>query len=146
MVIRRGSVSAKSLQLCLALWDTMGCSPSVSSVHGILQTRILEGVAMSSSRGSSQPRDQTHISHVSCIGRWVLYHQHRLGSPQHGRGVDNSNIPSRPQSGPQDCLSTCLASYKILASVNAESWSVLFSCHLTMKGTFTKSIALYYIM
>ena len=74
MVIRRGSVSAKSLQLCLALWDTMGCSPSVSSVHGILQTRILEGVAMSSSRGSSQPRDQTHISHVSCIGRWVLYH------------------------------------------------------------------------
>ena len=74
MVIRSGSVPAKSLQLCLTLWDTMGCSPSVSSVHGILQTRILEGVAMPSSRGSSQPRDQTHISHVSCIGRWVLYH------------------------------------------------------------------------
>ena len=45
-----------------------------SSVHGILQARILEWVAVPSSRGSSQPRDQTHTSYVSCIGRWVLYH------------------------------------------------------------------------
>ena len=42
----------------------IGCSPPGSSVHGILQARILERVAMPSSRGSSQPRDQTH---VSCI-------------------------------------------------------------------------------
>ena len=41
------------------------------SVHGIFQTRILEWVAMPSSRGSSQPRDETHIS---SIGRWILYH------------------------------------------------------------------------
>ena len=47
------------------------CSPPGSSVHGILQARILEQVAISSSRGSSQPRDWTCIS---CIGRWVLYH------------------------------------------------------------------------
>ena len=39
-----------------------------SSVHGILQERILELVAMPSSKGSSQPRDQTHICYVSCIG------------------------------------------------------------------------------
>ena len=39
-----------------------------SSVHGILQARILEWIAMPFSRGSSQPRDQTHISHVFCIG------------------------------------------------------------------------------
>ena len=38
------------------------------SVHGIFQARILEWVAMSSSRGSSQPRDQTHVSYISCIG------------------------------------------------------------------------------
>ena len=38
------------------------------SVHGILQARILEWVAMSSSRGSSQPRDQTHVSYISCTG------------------------------------------------------------------------------
>ena len=45
-----------------------------SSVHGILQARILECVAMSSSRGSSQPRDRTHVSYIFCTGRQVLYH------------------------------------------------------------------------
>ena len=51
------------------LCDPMDCSPLGSSVHGILQARIREWVAMPSSRGSSQPRDQTWVSHVSCIGR-----------------------------------------------------------------------------
>ena len=50
---------AKLLQSCLTLCDPMECSPPGSSVYGILQARILEWVAMSSSRGSSQPRDQT---------------------------------------------------------------------------------------
>ena len=45
----------------------MDCSPPDSSVHGILQARILQWVAIFSSRGSSQPRDQICISHVSCI-------------------------------------------------------------------------------
>ena len=45
------------------------------SVHGISQERILEWVAMPFSRGSSQPKDQTHISYVSCTGRRVLYHK-----------------------------------------------------------------------
>ena len=53
---------AQSLQLCLTLCDSMDCSPPGSSVHGILQARILEWVAISSSRGSSQPRDQTCVS------------------------------------------------------------------------------------
>ena len=44
-----------------------------SSVHGIFQARILEWVAISSSRGSSQSRDWTHVSHLSCIGRQILY-------------------------------------------------------------------------
>ena len=56
------------------LCGPMECSRPGSSVHGILQARILEWVAMPSSRGSSQSRDQTHISNTSCIGRWVLYH------------------------------------------------------------------------
>ena len=54
---------------------------SQATAHGILQARILERVAMPSSRRSSQPRDQTHISYVSCIGRWILYHSRHLGSP-----------------------------------------------------------------
>ena len=44
-------------QLCPTLWDPMDCSPSGSSIHGILQARILEWVAMRFFRGSSQPRD-----------------------------------------------------------------------------------------
>ena len=61
-------------QLCPILCDPMDCSPPDSSVHGILQARVLVWVAMSSSRGSSQPRGQTQVSHVSCSGRKVLYH------------------------------------------------------------------------
>ena len=48
-------VCAKSFQLCLTLCDSMDCSPPGSSVYGILQGRILEGIAISSSRGSSWP-------------------------------------------------------------------------------------------
>ena len=50
-------VPAKSLQSCLTLCDPMDCSPPGSSVHGILQARILEWVALLSSRESSQLRD-----------------------------------------------------------------------------------------
>ena len=62
------------LQLWLTLCDPMDCSPPDSSVHGILQARNLEWVAMPSSRKSSRPRDPTCASYVFCIGRWVLYH------------------------------------------------------------------------
>ena len=50
-------VHAKSVQSCPTLCDPMGCNPPGFSVHGILQARILEWVAMGSSRGSSRPRD-----------------------------------------------------------------------------------------
>ena len=58
-------VCAKSLQLCPTLCDPMDCSPPGSSMHGILQARILEWVVMPSSRGSSQPRDQTCVSYLA---------------------------------------------------------------------------------
>ena len=50
-------VCATLLQLCPTLCDPMDCSPPGSSVHGILQARILEWVTMPFSKGSSQPRD-----------------------------------------------------------------------------------------
>ena len=56
-------------QLCQTLCDPMDCRPPGSSVHGILRARILEWVAMPSSRGSSRSRDRTRVSDVSCIGR-----------------------------------------------------------------------------
>ena len=55
---------AKLFQSCLTLYDPMVCSPPAFYVHGILQARILEWVAISSSRRSSQPRDQTCISYI----------------------------------------------------------------------------------
>ena len=48
-------------QSCLTLWDSMDCSLPGSSIHGIFQARILERVAISFSRGSSWPRDQTGV-------------------------------------------------------------------------------------
>ena len=57
------------IQLCPTLCNPMDCSPLGSSIHGISQARIQEWVAISSSRGSSQHRDQTC---VSGIGRQIL--------------------------------------------------------------------------
>ena len=54
--------------------NPMDWSPSSSPVHKISQARILEWVAISFSRGSSQPKDQTHISCVSCTDKQILYH------------------------------------------------------------------------
>ena len=55
------------------LWHPVDSSRPGCSVHEIFQARILEWVAISSSRGSSQSRDQTHISCMSCVGRQILY-------------------------------------------------------------------------
>ena len=65
---------------CPALWNPMDCSPPGSSVHGFLQARPLERLAISSSRGSSWFRDRTHISCIPCISRHSLFLGH-LGSP-----------------------------------------------------------------
>ena len=72
---------AKLLQACQTFCDSMDCSPPGSSVHGILQARIQDWVALSSFRESSWPRDQSPVSYVSHIRRQVLYHQchQRLG-------------------------------------------------------------------
>ena len=51
--------------LCLTLCNPMDCNPPGSSVHEILQSRILEWVAICFSRGSFWPRDQTQVSHVA---------------------------------------------------------------------------------
>ena len=52
-------------QSCPTLWDTMNCSLPGSLVHGIFQARVLEWVVISFSRGSSQPRDRTWVSHTA---------------------------------------------------------------------------------
>ena len=64
------------VQSYLTLCDPMDCSLPGSSVHGIVQARILEWVSMPSSRGSSQPRDRIQIS----LWRRILYHLSHQGS------------------------------------------------------------------
>ena len=64
----------QSLQSCPTLCNPMDCSPPGSSVHGILQARILERVAMAFSRGFSQVRDWTRICCSSCIAGGFFTH------------------------------------------------------------------------
>ena len=59
-----GDGDGEVAQSCPTLCDSVDCSLSGSSVHGILQARILEWVAISFSRGSSQPRDRTQVSRI----------------------------------------------------------------------------------
>ena len=79
---KRACMRVKLFQSCLTLCNPTDCSPPGSSVHGTVQAGILEWIALPSSRGFARPRGQTRVSHVSCTGRWVLYHRHHLGSPK----------------------------------------------------------------
>ena len=73
------NVYAKSLWSCLTRRSPINYNPPGSSVHRILQARILEWLASSFSRGSSQPGIRTWVFYVSCIGRQGLYHYHHPG-------------------------------------------------------------------
>ena len=65
-------------QSCPTLCDPMDCSPQGSSVHGILQARILQWVAISFSRASSQPRDWTWVTCTA--GRFFTIWAQQIGS------------------------------------------------------------------
>ena len=69
-------------QSCPTLCNPMDYSPPGSSVHGISQARILEGVAVSFFRGSSQPRDWTQgWNLLLLLGRQILYHRATREAP-----------------------------------------------------------------
>ena len=67
------AIESEVAELYLTLCKPMDCSPPGSSVHGTLQARILEWVAISFSRGSSRPRDWTQVSHITgrCFNLWA---------------------------------------------------------------------------
>ena len=79
---KEGCLHAELLPSCPPLCNPVDYSQPGSSVHGILQARILEWVAMPSSRASSPPKDRTHVSCSSSIGMEILSYQ---GSPKKGR-------------------------------------------------------------
>ena len=80
-------VCAKSFQLCPTLRNPIDHSQPGSSVHGMLQARILEWVAMPSSRGSSRPRDQTGVSQVCVHWQAGSYLQGRNRDTDMGNGL-----------------------------------------------------------
>ena len=103
---------------CLTFLSPMDCRRPGSSVHRISQARILEWVTISLSRGSSQPRDQTH---GFCIGRQILYGSalrqvphilmwlfgHSLAShPLQSHGLWNARL-SCPSPSPRACSNSC---------------------------------------
>ena len=89
-----------------ALCNTIDCSLPSSSVHRILQVRILEWVAITSSRGSSWSRDWSHVSCVSCIGRQILYYWATWDAPWGWKPHKWDSCPSekRPQRAPSPFL------------------------------------------
>ena len=105
-------------------------SPPGSSVHGILQARKFEQIAISSSRGSFPPRNRTHISSVSCIGRQVLYQLSHQRSPVRSTFKRLLQAASRVHSGSSKI--PCLASMLQTQSENKSGKSQLLfqtSCH-----------------
>ena len=81
-----------SAQSCLTLCGPKDHSLPGSSVHGIFPAWILEWVAISYSRGSPQFRDWTHISYISCIGRWILYHCSTWEAPRDTGDIEKALI------------------------------------------------------
>ena len=64
-IMKEGKKESEVAQSCPTLCDPVDCSPPGSSIHGILQARILEWVAISFSRGSSRPRDRSQVSRIA---------------------------------------------------------------------------------
>ena len=110
---RHNAAPAQVLQSCPTLCNPMDCSPAGFSGHGILQARVLERVAVPSSRGSSQSRDQTW---VSCIaGRFFT-----------------TELPEKPQTHNRDGINkrwNCLVS-----SFQAPFQIWVFAIPLTTQG------------
>ena len=102
------------IQLCPTLYDPMGCSPPGSSVHGILQARILEWVPFPSP-GSSQPRDWTCIFYVSCFRRQILYHWATSEAQAHLTVLHNLHLNPHIGKANSKVIYRCSAAWSVSA-------------------------------
>ena len=92
------SQSCYSVHVCSVVSDSCwphGLWPTRLLVHGIFQARTLEWVAISSSRGSSWPRNQTQVSCIPCTGRQILYHSATWEAPAGVCCSLNHEVPCR---------------------------------------------------
>ena len=99
------TISVSVAQLCPTLCDPVDCSPLGSCVHEIFQASILEWVAISFSRGSSRPRDQTP-GLLHC--RQILYRLNYKGSPEDYKGTWNSTLLKKIKDFKKMELRSCL--------------------------------------
>ena len=113
--------------MCLTLCNSMDCSLPGSSVHSIFQARVLEWVAISFSRESSRPRDQTWVSHIVSRRFYCLSHQ---GS-QLGR--HETNPRATPWLISQTEAAACPSSDLDAAILNSEPSDQCSGQHLTTK-------------
>ena len=90
---KAGESESEVTQSCPTLCDPMDCSRPGSSVHGIFQAIVLEWIAISFSRGSSQPRDWTQVSHT-VDRRFTIWATREV--PLWNRGVLVKNVVSIP--------------------------------------------------
>ena len=84
-------------QSCPTLCDPMDCSLSGSSVHGIFQARVLEWIAISLSRGSSQPRNQTRVSRIAGRRLTVYATREACAKALHYRGSPGNRKIESPK-------------------------------------------------
>ena len=125
---QRACCCCEVTQSCPTLCNPTDCSLPGSSVHGIFQTRILERVAISFSRGSSRPRDRTW---VSCfVGRrfYCLSHQGSQ-TTRHNLVTEHKMMPNQP---PMVISYPCLCMY--------------FRCHYELMDIFSKYISFLFIL
>ena len=124
-------------QLCPTLWDPMGCSPPGSSVHGILQVRILEWVAIPFSRGSSEPRSQTQVFRI--VSRlftiWATREAQYCVSPFHDKEMKPffPSLPFKKKKKKKKKGKQKKRKGKNLVTCTTEAWSqVKWDCLLSL--------------
>ena len=105
----------------------MDCSLPGSSVHGIFWAKIPEWVAISSSRGSSQHRERTHLSYVSCNGRQVLY-QVQFSSVQSLNSVWLFATPWTTAYQASLSITNSRSSLKLMSIESVIPWNHLILC------------------
>jgi len=131
-------------QSCPTLCNPMDCSLPHSSIHGIFQARVLEWVAISFSRGSSQPRDRTHVQTSTWISYRYTYIPFLLNFPlpPHATLLGWFRAPVWVSWDIQQIPIGCLFPLAIYFTYGNVSFHVAFSIHLTVYSPLPMSISL----
>ena len=117
-----GAQSLSHVWLC----NPTDCSPP-GPVHRIFQARILGSVAISLSRGSSPPRDATHVSCISCTGRQTLYHWFTWEAPTSQYAEPSISLQLWSPDLRVYCLTSASSSIKSLLTFHSPALTDLLS-------------------